>query len=32
MQEGCESLQSLRGMVDLLPEQTQLWQAVEASP
>jgi histidyl-tRNA synthetase len=25
-----EKLQSLRGMVDLLPEQTSLWQAVEA--
>ena len=27
---GVEKLQSLRGMVDLLPEQTALWQQVEA--
>ena len=27
---GVEKLQSLRGMVDLLPEQTALWQRVEA--
>ncbi|MFM8603948.1 MAG: histidine--tRNA ligase [Cyanobium sp.] len=26
-----EPLQSLRGMVDLLPEQTRLWQAIEAT-
>ena len=25
-----EKLQSLRGMLDLLPEQTELWQKVEA--
>ncbi|MFM7264951.1 MAG: ATP phosphoribosyltransferase regulatory subunit, partial [Cyanobium sp.] len=25
-----EALQSLRGMVDLLPEQTRLWRAIEA--
>ena len=28
---GLEKLQSLRGMVDLLPQQTALWQQIEAT-
>ena len=29
--QGLEKLQSLRGMVDLLPQQTALWQQIEAT-
>lgn len=29
-EDGVSQLQSLRGMVDLLPVQTRRWQAVEA--